>query len=105
MIETQLYFGQSKPNGDSITIKEWNDFKANYIRKVFNEGSTVVSVTGDWYDTAARKIITEPTYIVIYTYSPSAAKSRQIDSLRESYKTIFSQQAVLRVDKKVKASF
>jgi hypothetical protein len=105
MRETHLYFGQSKPSGDSITCEEWNRFKENYISKVFTEGSTVVSVSGNWYDPEARKLITEPTYLVIYFYKPSAGISGKIDSLRASYKTLFMQQSVLRVDKKVRASF
>ena len=48
MMETNLYFGQSKPSGEMITETEWNGFKENYISKVFKEGSSVVSVSGNW---------------------------------------------------------
>jgi len=105
MVETDLYFGQSKPNGDMITEKEWNSFKENQIAKVFKEGSTVLNGVGNWYDPENRKLVTEPTYVVIYFYKKSPAISKQIDSLRYWYKTMFQQQSVLRVDKKVKASF
>ena len=105
MIETDLYFGQSKPSGGSVTESEWNDFKEKYISKVFKEGSTVINVTGNWYDPDAHKLITEPTYKVIYFYKKSGDVSKQIDSLRYWYKTLFQQQSILRVDKKVKASF
>src|SRR5690349_12212529 len=105
MIETQLYFGQSKPGGGSITEKEWNAFKESEIQHVFKEGSTVISVSGNWYDPVAKKLITEPTYMVICFYKRSADLSKKIDSLREQYKRSFNQQSVLRVDKKVKASF
>lgn len=105
MIETNLYFGQSKPGGGMVTAKEWDTFKTNHIIKVFKEGSTVVSVTGNWFDTDKRELISEPTYMVIYFYKPSRNLSRQIDSLRSWYKQQFNQQSVLRVDKKTKASF
>ena len=105
MIETELYFGQSKPSGGMVTESEWNDFKEKYISKVFREGSTVVNVTGNWYDPDAHKLITEPTYKVIYFYKKSSDVSKQIDSLRHWYKTLFQQQSILRVDKKIKASF
>ncbi len=105
MIETHLFFGQSKPSGGSVTETEWNEFKEKYISRVFKEGSTVVNVTGNWYDPDARKLITEPTYQVIYFYKRSDAVSRQIDSLRYWYRSLFQQQSVLRVDKKVKAQF
>jgi len=105
MMETNLYFGQSKPTGGMVTEKEWDHFKENFISKVFKEGSTVINVTGNWYDPETHKLITEPTYKVIYLYKPSGIISKQIDSLRYWYKTLFQQQSVLRVDRKVKASF
>ncbi len=105
MIETQLYFGQSKPSGEMITQEEWNAFKENYISKYFKEGSTVISVSGNWYDPVAHKLVTEPTYLVVYFYKRSPLRSRQVDSLRNWYKTKFEQQSVLRVDRKVRATF
>ena len=71
MIETHLYFGQAKPSGGMVTEQEWNQFKENYISKVFKEGSTIVSVSGNWYDPETRKLITEPTFQVIYFYKRS----------------------------------
>jgi uncharacterized protein DUF3574 len=105
MMETSLYFGQSIPGGGMVSATEWERFKEDHIRKVFKEGSTVINVSGNWYDTAARKLITEPTFVVIYYYKRSSAVSRQIDSLRQWYKDLFRQESVLRVDKKVAASF
>ena len=88
-----------------VTEQEWNQFKENYISKVFKEGSTIVSVSGNWYDPETWKLITEPTFQVIYFYKRSNNISHQIDSLRYWYKTMFQQQSVLRVDRKVVASF
>ena len=105
MIETSLYFGQTRPNGSMISETEWNDFKESQISRVFKEGSTTIKVTGSWYDPEAYKLITEPTNVVIYYYKKSAYISKQIDSLRNLYKSMFQQQSILRVDKKVKGSF
>lgn len=105
MVETNLYFGQSKPAGGMVTEAEWNQFKENYISKVFKEGSTVINVSGNWFDPDIHKLITEPTYQVVHIYKRSASMSKQIDSLCYWYKTLFQQQSVLRVDRKVKASF
>ena len=105
MIETGLYFGQSKPDGSMITQTEWNNFKDTQIARVFKEGSTTETATGSWYDPVSHKLISEPTYIVTYYHKKSPLISKQIDSLRTNYQTRFQQQSVLRVDKKVKASF
>ncbi len=105
MVETQLFFAQSRPDGSLITTEEWNDFKTTHIARVFKEGSTTISATGNWYDTASHQLITEPTYVVSYVHKRSALISKQIDSLRSIYVVLFKQQSVLRTDKKVKASF
>jgi hypothetical protein len=105
MIETSLYFGQSKPGGGMVTEPEWKSFKENYIAKVFKEGSTIYNVSGNWLDPATNKLITEPTYIVTYYYKKSFSLSKQIDSLKYWYIKLFQQQSVLRVDKKARAYF
>jgi hypothetical protein len=105
MTETNLYFGQTRPDGSMITETERNNFKQAYIDKVFKEGCSVINVTGSWYDLSAHKLIMEPSYLVIQHHKNSSAISKQIDSLCYWYKKIFIQQAVLRVDKKVKATF
>ena len=105
MVETDLYFGQTRPDGSMITETEWKNFSETQINKVFKEGSTVINVLGSWYDPVSHKIITEPTHVVVYFYKRSAEVSRQIDSLSYWYKNMFQQQSVLRVDRKVKATF
>jgi hypothetical protein len=102
MIQTDLYFGQSKLNGSIVSEKEWSAFVAQYVSKVFPLGSTIIKATGNWYDTAQRQLITEPSNIVISVNNMSPKLNKQIDSLRYWYKTLHQQQSVLRVDKKVK---
>jgi len=105
MMETDLYFAQSRPDGSLITEKEWNSFKEEHISKVFKEGSTTLNGVGNWLDPVSHKLITEPTHVVIYFYKKSSYISAQIDTLISRYKNMFQQQSVLRVDKKVKAAF
>jgi len=105
MIETELYFGQTRPNGSMITEAEWNGFKDTHISKVFTLGSTTTRATGSWYDPDTHKLISEPTYVVSYFHKKSPLISRQIDTLRNLYKNMFQQQSILRVDRKVQASF
>jgi len=88
-----------------ITEIEWNSFRNNQIAKVFSQGCTIIKASGNWRDPVTLKLITEPSYLVICDYKRSSQMSQQIDSLVSWYKSMFSQQSVLRVDKKVKASF
>jgi len=105
MVETDLYFGQTRPDGSMITEIEWQNFRDNQIAKVFKEGCTVIKASGNWLDPESHKLITEPSYVVIHNYKRSSQKSQQIDSLRYWYKNMFQQQSVLRVDKRAKATF
>jgi hypothetical protein len=105
MVETDLYFGQTRPDGSMITEAEWNNFRDNQIAKVFKEGCTIIKGSGNWLDPVTHKLITEASYIVIHNYKKSSQISQQIDSLCYWYKNMFQQQAVLRVDKKAKATF
>ncbi|HMJ46432.1 MAG TPA: DUF3574 domain-containing protein [Ferruginibacter sp.] len=105
MVETDLYFAQTRPDGSIITDVEWNNFRENQIAKVFKYGCTVIKASGNWLDPVTHKLITEPSHVVICYYKKSPQMSQQIDSLRYWYKNMFQQQSVLRVDKKAKASF
>ncbi|MCG2616753.1 DUF3574 domain-containing protein [Terrimonas sp. NA20] len=102
-VETKLYFGQFKLDGGTVSEKEWNEFIANYVSKVFPGGSTVENASGNWYDTAMHKLVVEPSKVITTVNMPSARLDQQIDSLGYWYKKLFQQQSVLRVDRKVNA--
>ena len=103
MVQTSLYFGQSKLDGSVVTNTEWNYFVENHIGKVFPEGCTIAETHGNWYDTAQRKIVAEPSKVVTAIFKYSSTQAKQIDSLRYWYKQLYQQQSVLRVDNTVKA--
>jgi len=105
MMETDLYFAQTRADGSLITEAEWNSFRENQIAKVFKNGCTVIKASGNWLNPDTHKLITEPSHVVICYYKRSAQMSQQIDSLRYWYKVMFNQQSILRVDKKVKVTF
>jgi len=105
MVETDLYFGMSKPGGGMVTGQEWDNFKENQVSAVFKEGSTIIDATGNWRDPETGKLITEPTHVVVYFHKNTTQLSKQIDSLRQLYKTMFRQQSVLRVDKRMRVGF
>jgi hypothetical protein len=105
MIQTDLYFGQSRPDGSMITKAEWDNFHKTQIARIFKEGSTTTTAVGNWFDPESHKLISEPTYVVTYYHKKSPQISKQIDNLRSIYKSKFQQQSILRVDKKSKVSF
>jgi len=99
-----LYFGQLKRDGGMVSEKEWNEFVEEYVSRVFPEGSTIENAMGNRFDTGSRKLISEPSKVVVSINRRSRNLDRQIDSLCYWYKLLYDQQSVLRVDRKVKAA-
>jgi hypothetical protein len=42
MIETDLYFGQSRPDGSMITEMEWKNFKENQIDRILKKAKLLL---------------------------------------------------------------
>lgn len=103
-IETDLYFGFSKPAGGMVSENEWKGFMQAYISPVFSSGFTVIPAQGKWLDDSTHVLISEPSVIVIAIHKKNKQTDVRIDSISTNYKRLFQQQAVLRVDKKVRVA-
>ena len=99
-IETGLYFGLSKPRG-IITPNEWAQFSQTELGRVFPSGFTELDASGKWRG-AGDSLISEPSKLVIAIHKKDKSLDILIDSACIAYKKLFQQEAVMRVDKKVK---
>lgn len=105
-IRTELYFGLSRPDGGFISEGEWVAFCDTVISKTFVNGATILNSDGMWLQDGV--LIKEDSRMVIYfsrLYEMTDEFSASIDTLREKYKRYYKQQAVLRTDEFVNASF
>jgi hypothetical protein len=102
--ETDLYFGFNKPGG-TVSEAEWKNFMEQYISPMFAHGFTVIPAQGKWRDDSTHQLISEPSMVVIAIHPKDNFLNMRIDSIRENYKRLFQQQAVLSVDKKVKMQY
>lgn len=105
MIETQLFFGMSKPDGGKVTASQWSAFVQREVAPRFPEGFSVFDSGGYWLDGKTKKTIAEPSKIVMRLHAPDAAADATIDAIAAAYKKQFAQESVLRVDKPVCARF
>lgn len=103
MVETQLFFGLSKPRG-VVTAAEWADFVRREIVPRFAEGFTVVDAQGVYRD-ESRRTISERTKLVLRLHPKGAAENRAIAEIVATYKQRFAQESVLRVDRAVCGEF
>lgn len=105
MVETQLFFGLSKPNGGTVSERDWQAFVTAEIAPRFPEGFSVLDGAGFWRDAATKKTISEKSRLVVRLHADGAAADAAIGAIVDSYKTRFQQDAVMRVDRPVCTQF
>jgi hypothetical protein len=103
---TELFFGSVKPDGSSVTDKEFNAFVDKEITPRFPEGLTLLSGYGQ-YKGSSGKIVKERSFVLILLTEQKAAKdaNAKIETIRKVYKSAFKQESVLRVDEPTRVSF
>lgn len=97
MIETQLFFGLSKRNGE-VTPVEWRDFLNREVVPRFAEGFTVVDAQGFWLNSELKRTISEKSKVLLRVHPGGAAHDKAIGEIIDAYKVRFAQESVLRVD-------
>jgi hypothetical protein len=105
MIQTDMYFGLSRPDGTLISDEEWQSFADSILYRVLQNGSTTLSGTGRWWDTDQQQLIIEPAKVVTFIHRSDKLSKSKMDSVCNLYKVMFQQQSVLMVDQKVKVTF
>ncbi|MBL8190915.1 MAG: DUF3574 domain-containing protein [Acidobacteria bacterium] len=102
---TELFFGCSKPDGSTISEKQFQQFVSAEITPRFPSGLTVLPIRGQYLD-ATGTIIKERSMQLILFYPASLRDAhRKIEEIRTAYKLAFQQESVLRVDTVATVSF
>ena len=102
---TELFFGCSKPDGSTISEKQFQQFVSTEITPRFPSGLTVLPIRGQYLD-ASGTIIKERSMQLILFYPASLRDAhRKIEEIRAAYKLAFQQESVLRVDTVATVSF
>jgi hypothetical protein len=104
MVRTELYFGLNRPDGTQVSEEQWQTFVTEVVTPRFPEGLTIVPAAGQWQSGAV--IHREPSRVLILLRPARRDEANaRIEEIREAYKTRFNQDAVLRTDAPVHASF
>ncbi len=104
LLKDELYFGLTKPGGETISEAEWQEFVKAVITPRFREGLTVLEGSGQFLNSSGI-LIRENSKIVILIYKSSPEKNQAINEIIETYKRTFQQESVLRATSEVKVSF
>ncbi len=104
MTETSLFFGFGRKGAPPVSVAEWQEFLDATVTPLFKEGLTVIDGYGQYLGMEGD-LAKEDSRVLILLYDGSAARSKDIEAIREAYKMRFDQESVLRVDEEVCASF
>ena len=94
--ELNVYFGQEKGGGASLSDDEWRNFLAEAITPRFPDGLTVLDARGQWFDTSEGRLYVESTKLlnVLVPVQSAEAGLASVRQISDSYKEQFDQQAV-----------
>lgn len=97
-VRTELYFGTMKPDNQQVTEAEFAAFVEKEVTERFPDGLTLLTGYGQFRNSAGA-IIREKSFVLILFYPPQQQDAnKKVQEIRDSYKTSFQQESVLRVD-------
>lgn len=102
---TELFFGCSKPDGSTISEKQFQQFVSAEITPRFPSGLTVLPVQGQYRDASGAIIQERSVQIILFYPAQMRDANRNIEAIRAAYKLAFQQESVLRVDTLAQVSF
>jgi hypothetical protein len=97
---TELFFGSLKPDGSLVSEEAFRGFLDAEITPRFPNGLTLLTGLGQFLN-ARGVVIQEPSRLLILLYPVEERRdsSEKIEQIREQYKRMFDQEAVLRADR------
>lgn len=104
LVKTELYFGMNIPGGGQASQAEWAQFLAEEVTPRFSEGLTVLQAQGQWLGEDSV-IAREQSRVVMLLYTYSEEREAAIRAIMGAYKERFQQEAVMRVDSRVRLGF
>lgn len=95
---TELYFGAQKPDNTEVSDFDFQQFVDNSITPRFPDGLTLLTGRGQFRNSQGQ-LVRETSRVLVLLYPPQLREAnKNIQDIREEYKSAFSQESVLRVD-------
>jgi hypothetical protein len=105
MAQTELYFGLSKSDGSVVTDAVFQQFLDQEVTPRFPDGFTLIAGNGQ-FKNAGGKIIRERSRVLSILYPiEDNTFTAKVEQIRTSYKQVFQQESMLRVDDTTCAAF
>ncbi len=104
MVETMLFLGLARPNGE-VSEAEFARFIEAEVTPRWKEGYTVLEGQGVWFSEQRQITEREPSRVLVRLHDGGPAASSGIEAIRDAYIGTFTQDAVLRTDRMACADF
>lgn len=102
---TELFFGRAKPDGSMVTDEEFHTFLAEIITPRFPNGLTALPGTGQFRGANGMLMREESVFVILLYPADDKNSSTRIEEIRQTYRKVFQQESVLRVDAESCVSF
>lgn len=94
-ISDVLYFGTRKHDG-LVSPSEWDAFLRRSVTPRFEQGFTVWAASGQWRGADGERV-REPSYVLSVVHADDERREAAVREIMSEYKSLFQQEAVLRV--------
>ena len=95
LVRDVVYFGRNRPDGGTVSDREWQEFLDEVVTPKFPAGLTVVDATGQWRGQSGV-VEQERSEIVTVFHAGDEAARQAVAAVASEYKRRFRQEAVLR---------
>jgi hypothetical protein len=89
-----LLFGRKIGDHDIVSEGAWRRFVAREITTRFPDGLTILDGRGQWRDPKTKRIVHEPSSVVMIALPGNAEDHDRLNQVAEAYKRQFRQQSV-----------
>jgi len=93
-LEAELLFGRNIEGKGTVSDAQWSDFLGSEVTPRFPDGLTVFKASGQWRDSDTKRIVHEPSFIVMILAPNAPDTLTRLSEIRTAYKTRFHQQSV-----------
>ena len=104
-MKIELYFGRNIPTGGFVGFYDWNQFVRNHLLKAFPYGMTILNAEGFWSPQNEMTTEREKTKVVILVLENTSGNRQRIDDVIRTYKNLFDQESVMKLETPVSVKF
>jgi hypothetical protein len=90
----ELLFGRKMGTQGTVSEGAWRRFVAREITPRFPDGLTIFDTRGQWRDADTKRVIREPSNVVMIAMPGNAEDHDRLNEIAEAYKRQFRQHSV-----------